>query len=115
MELCKWTIDLGALPSFQQNASVPNSNGIYTGASRLYHIFHLQACAAALGQKASAERQQAARLAPEAARSNVGDARTGVHAARRADVLPAAVFPSVSRPESALCVRAELLWRSACL
>ena len=33
MELCKWTIDLGALPSFQQNASVPNSNGFYTGAS----------------------------------------------------------------------------------
>ncbi|EIW56662.1 actin-like ATPase domain-containing protein [Trametes versicolor FP-101664 SS1] len=29
-ELCKWTIDLGALPSFQQNASVPNSNGFYT-------------------------------------------------------------------------------------
>ncbi|KAH9922307.1 actin-like ATPase domain-containing protein [Epithele typhae] len=29
-ELCKWTIDLGALPSFQQNASVPNANGFYT-------------------------------------------------------------------------------------
>ncbi|KAI0370869.1 actin-like ATPase domain-containing protein [Pilatotrama ljubarskyi] len=29
-ELCKWTIDLGALPSFQQNSSVPNSNGFYT-------------------------------------------------------------------------------------
>ncbi len=31
-ELCKWTIDLGALPSFQQNASIPNSTGFYTGA-----------------------------------------------------------------------------------
>ncbi|TFK82502.1 actin-like ATPase domain-containing protein [Polyporus arcularius HHB13444] len=29
-ELCKWTIDLGALPSFQHNASIPNSTGFYT-------------------------------------------------------------------------------------
>ncbi|KAI9057551.1 actin-like ATPase domain-containing protein [Trametes sanguinea] len=30
MELCQWTIDLGALPSFQRNASVPQPNGFYT-------------------------------------------------------------------------------------
>ncbi|KAI0752193.1 actin-like ATPase domain-containing protein [Fomes fomentarius] len=29
-ELCQWTIDLGALPSFQQNANTPNPNGFYT-------------------------------------------------------------------------------------
>ncbi|OBZ74645.1 Heat shock protein 12B [Grifola frondosa] len=30
MELCKWTIDLGALPSFQQSASTPQASGFYT-------------------------------------------------------------------------------------
>lgn len=31
MELCKWTVDLGVLPSFQQNAGMPQPNGFYTG------------------------------------------------------------------------------------
>ena len=53
MELCKWTIDLGALPSFQQNASTPNSNGFYTGAS---FVFPSQANGAgALGQEGEAQ------------------------------------------------------------
>ncbi|CAL1697945.1 unnamed protein product [Somion occarium] len=30
MELCKWTVDLGVLPSFQQNVSIPQPNGFYT-------------------------------------------------------------------------------------
>lgn len=30
-ELCKWTVDLGVLPTFQQNANMPNRNGFYTG------------------------------------------------------------------------------------
>ncbi|KAA1466844.1 actin-like ATPase domain-containing protein [Dentipellis sp. KUC8613] len=30
MELCKWTVDLGTLPSFQENASMPTANGFYT-------------------------------------------------------------------------------------
>lgn len=30
MELCKWTVDLSTLPSFRQNASVPQPNGFYT-------------------------------------------------------------------------------------
>jgi hypothetical protein len=29
-ELCKWTVDLGALPSFQQNANSPQPTGFYT-------------------------------------------------------------------------------------
>ncbi|KAF8488899.1 actin-like ATPase domain-containing protein [Gautieria morchelliformis] len=29
-ELCKWTVDLGSLPSFQQQASIPQPNGFYT-------------------------------------------------------------------------------------
>lgn len=29
-ELCKWSVDLGMLPSFQQNAAMPNPNGFYT-------------------------------------------------------------------------------------
>ncbi|KAI0308701.1 hypothetical protein OF83DRAFT_1123866 [Amylostereum chailletii] len=29
-ELCKWTVDLGSLPSFQENASMPKANGFYT-------------------------------------------------------------------------------------
>ncbi|KAI0738739.1 hypothetical protein BC629DRAFT_1566138, partial [Irpex lacteus] len=29
-ELCKWTVDLSVLPSFQENASMPNPNGFYT-------------------------------------------------------------------------------------
>ncbi|KAI6046624.1 actin-like ATPase domain-containing protein [Pisolithus marmoratus] len=31
MELCKWTVDLSTLPSFQRNASIPQPNGFYTG------------------------------------------------------------------------------------
>jgi len=30
MELCKWTVDLSTLPTFQQNASLPQGNGFYT-------------------------------------------------------------------------------------
>ncbi|KAJ3486412.1 hypothetical protein NLI96_g4257 [Meripilus lineatus] len=29
-ELCKWTVDLGVLPTFQQNSGMPNRNGFYT-------------------------------------------------------------------------------------
>jgi len=29
-ELCKWTVDLGTLPSFQENSNLPNPNGFYT-------------------------------------------------------------------------------------
>jgi hypothetical protein len=32
VELCKWTVDIGSLPSFQENASMPTQNGFYTGA-----------------------------------------------------------------------------------
>jgi hypothetical protein len=32
VELCKWTVDIGSLPSFQENASMPAQNGFYTGA-----------------------------------------------------------------------------------
>lgn len=46
-ELCQWTIDLGALPSFQQNANSPNSNGFYTGASAFTFVF---SCADAHGR-----------------------------------------------------------------
>ncbi|KIJ61239.1 hypothetical protein HYDPIDRAFT_97047 [Hydnomerulius pinastri MD-312] len=30
MELCKWTVDLSTLPTFQRNASIPQPNGFYT-------------------------------------------------------------------------------------
>jgi len=30
-ELCKWTVDLSSLPTFQQNASYPQPGGFYTG------------------------------------------------------------------------------------
>jgi hypothetical protein len=33
MELCKWTVDLSVLPSYQENASLPHANGFYTGRS----------------------------------------------------------------------------------
>ncbi|KAH0833971.1 D-arabinono-1,4-lactone oxidase-domain-containing protein [Lanmaoa asiatica] len=29
-ELCKWTVDLSSLPTFQQNAGIPQPNGFYT-------------------------------------------------------------------------------------
>ncbi|GLB44621.1 putative actin-like ATPase domain-containing protein [Lyophyllum shimeji] len=29
-ELCKWTVDLSSLPTFQQNAAVPQAGGFYT-------------------------------------------------------------------------------------
>ncbi|KAH7909310.1 actin-like ATPase domain-containing protein [Hygrophoropsis aurantiaca] len=29
-ELCKWTVDLSSLPTFQQNASIPQPNGFFT-------------------------------------------------------------------------------------
>lgn len=29
-ELCKWTVDIGSLPSFQENSSMPTPNGFYT-------------------------------------------------------------------------------------
>jgi hypothetical protein len=34
VELCKWTVDIGSLPSFQENASMPSQNGFYTGTSK---------------------------------------------------------------------------------
>jgi len=30
LELCHWTVDLGSLPSFQENSNMPNPNGFYT-------------------------------------------------------------------------------------
>jgi hypothetical protein len=30
-ELCKWTVDLSSLPTFQQNAAMPQPGGFYTG------------------------------------------------------------------------------------
>ncbi|TFK69770.1 actin-like ATPase domain-containing protein [Pluteus cervinus] len=30
MELCKWTVDLSSLPTFQQNAAMPQPGGFYT-------------------------------------------------------------------------------------
>lgn len=30
-ELCKWTVDLSSLPTFQQNAALPQPGGFYTG------------------------------------------------------------------------------------
>jgi len=33
VELCKWTVDLGSLPSFQENSNMPHPNGFYTGQS----------------------------------------------------------------------------------
>jgi hypothetical protein len=30
VELCKWTVDLGSLPSFQENSNMPHPNGFYT-------------------------------------------------------------------------------------
>jgi hypothetical protein len=31
VELCRWTVDIGSLPSFQENANVPTRDGFYTG------------------------------------------------------------------------------------
>lgn len=31
IELCRWTVDLGSLPGFQQNANNPQPGGFYTG------------------------------------------------------------------------------------
>lgn len=31
IELCRWTVDLGTLPSFQQHANNPQPGGFYTG------------------------------------------------------------------------------------
>jgi hypothetical protein len=42
VELCKWTVDIGSLPSFQENASMPSQNGFYTGALK-------QACVLLVG------------------------------------------------------------------
>jgi len=30
-ELCKWTVDLSSLPTFRQNAAIPQMGGFYTG------------------------------------------------------------------------------------
>ncbi|KAI0695313.1 actin-like ATPase domain-containing protein [Cytidiella melzeri] len=30
LELCKWTVDLSVLPSYQENANLPHPNGFYT-------------------------------------------------------------------------------------
>lgn len=29
-ELCKWSVDLGMLPTFQMHANMPHPNGFYT-------------------------------------------------------------------------------------
>jgi len=29
-ELCRWTVDIGSLPSFQENANIPTQDGFYT-------------------------------------------------------------------------------------
>lgn len=29
--MCKWTVDLTSLPTFQRNISIPQPNGFYTG------------------------------------------------------------------------------------
>lgn len=34
-ELCKWTVDLTSLPSFQQQARLLQPNGFYTGSSQI--------------------------------------------------------------------------------
>ncbi|KAG1839323.1 actin-like ATPase domain-containing protein [Suillus subalutaceus] len=31
IELCRWTVNLNSLPTFQQNASIPQPNGFFTG------------------------------------------------------------------------------------
>ncbi|KAG2143858.1 actin-like ATPase domain-containing protein [Suillus cothurnatus] len=31
MELCRWTVNLNSLPTFQHNASIPQPNGFFTG------------------------------------------------------------------------------------
>jgi hypothetical protein len=31
IELCRWTVDISSLPSFQENANVPAHDGFYTG------------------------------------------------------------------------------------
>lgn len=35
-ELCKWTVDLSSLPTFQQNATAPQPGGFYTGEKAEY-------------------------------------------------------------------------------
>jgi hypothetical protein len=44
VELCKWTVDIGSLPSFQENASRPTQDGFYTGVwhttSTLVHMIN---------------------------------------------------------------------------
>ena len=37
LELCRWTVDLGTLPSFQQHANNPQPGGFYTGKSTYDH------------------------------------------------------------------------------
>lgn len=34
-ELCRWTVDLGTLPTFQQHANASNPSGFYTGEAEL--------------------------------------------------------------------------------
>jgi len=31
IELCKWAVDIASLPTFQQNAALPQPKGFYTG------------------------------------------------------------------------------------
>ncbi|KAG6856845.1 hypothetical protein H0H87_012903 [Tephrocybe sp. NHM501043] len=38
-ELCKWTVNLSSLPTFQQNAAVPQLNGFYTGVDFFFYLF----------------------------------------------------------------------------
>jgi hypothetical protein len=39
VELCKWTVDIGSLPSFQENANMPAQNGFYTGESVNFGLY----------------------------------------------------------------------------
>lgn len=41
-ELCKWTVDLGSLPSFQENSNMPHPNGFYTGKRFFVGFQHVQ-------------------------------------------------------------------------
>ncbi len=72
MELCKWTIDLSALPSFQQNASTPTSSGFYTGAS--FGLPSLASGAGALGREGPGGRQRD----PGGGEARVGAGTSGV-------------------------------------
>lgn len=47
-ELCKWSVDLSALPVFQRNASNPHNTGFYTGKRNISRTFGFSLDIAAL-------------------------------------------------------------------